>query len=537
MIKERREQQMKQQMDLIIFHYHILPGGVTDVIRLSLQAFYQDSRFRSITIVCGRNENISTMEDQFSRLKEASPGPALSIKILPELDYLNEADESSEKGGDLKMLLMKQFSSANSIWLIHNYHLGKNWLFTRTVLELAGEGVQKMILQIHDFPECGRYTNLKRLKDHISGSLYCDSPSVRYCVINKRDYNLLLKAGLKESRLFLLENPVVEEKEAPGSTEDDRRNLIAKLSAYSPAKGNFHNDGQIWLYPVRSIRRKNILEGGLIVGMMEKPVNLVVTLPGISSQEKGYSDMAEQAFKEGIIPGFWGSGLLPEESGIGYRDMIRNADLIYSSSIQEGFGYMYLNAILWNKPLIARYLDIMEGFMPLFESYPSRFYSSVRIPARKRLKETVRNEYLDRFDTIRPSLPAELKEKLREELEGFLKEEGIDFSYISALDQYSALQTLTEDKGYLKECREMNASLMSSLKNLTLPGEGNHREKLYENYGLPSYRKAFSRILDSLQNSMKKEESSDSGKLEKSLPDAKLLQDFTRLEYLRLLYK
>ena len=526
---------MKQQLDLIIFHYHILPGGVTDVIRLSLQAFYQDSRFRTITIVCGRNENISTMEDQFNRLKEASPGPALSIKILPELDYLTEADESSEISGDLKMLLVKQFGGMDSIWLIHNYHLGKNWLFTRTVLELAGEGIQKMILQIHDFPECGRYTNLKRLKDHIPGSLYCDSTTVRYCVINKRDYNLLLKAGLKESRLFLLENPVVEEKEAPVSSEDDRRNLIAKLSAYSPAKGNFHNDGQIWLYPVRSIRRKNILEGGLIVGMMEKPVNLVVTLPGISSQEKAYSDMAEQAFKEGIIPGFWGSGLLPEESGIGYRDMIRNADLIYSSSIQEGFGYMYLNAILWNKPLIARYLDIMEGFMPLFESYPSRFYSSVRIPARKRLKESVRNEYLDRFDAIRPALPAKLKEKLRDELEGFLKQEGIDFSYISALDQYSALQTLKEDKGYLKECREMNASLTADMNALEPPREGSNRVNLYNSYGLPSYRRAFNRILDSFDKEPDTETVSRED-LRNAFPDEELLKSFSKMAYMRLLY-
>lgn len=528
---------MKQHRNLIIFHYHLLAGGVTDVIRHSLKAFCQDQTFRKITLVCGREENTSLIREQMKQLDESSPGisPQLSLTVLPELDYLRQEEQNDFSTEKLKKLLMDRFGGTESVWLIHNYHLGKNWVFTKALVELGKNRQQDMIFQIHDFPECGRFNNLKTLKDNIDVSLYPRSGSIRYCVINKRDYDLLLQAGLDSRILHLLENPVLKESPLPDKSSDkksERKKLIEKLSAYAPADGIFHKEGELWLYPVRSIRRKNILEGGLIVKMMEKQVNLVVTLPGISSQEKTYSDITESAYEEGLIPGYWSTGLLPKDSGVSYQGMIRNSDLIFSSSIQEGFGYMYLNAILWNKPLIARYLDIMGGFLPLFEYYPHHFYNSVRIPGKKSLKESVQKEYQKRFSEIQPVLPAPLKESLTEELYQFLGREGMDFSYLSVLDQYSALQTLAKDKGYLKECRELNRKLIFSLENLSSPDKSN-RENLYRNYGLESYNKAFRMILNSFGES--RPEQSKQKPLEE--PDEFIKKSFTRLEYLRLLYK
>ena len=367
---------MKQLQDLIIFHYHLLPGGVTDVIRLSLQSFYRKTAFQSITLVCGRDENIAPLNNYLNELRSSFPDSrtALSIRIMCELDYLTTGRDPDQTETGLKELLLRLFGGEQTVWLIHNYHLGKNWKFTKALLALAEEEKQKMIFQIHDFPECGRFANLKILREHIEGSLYSLSDSVRYCVINKRDFDLLNNAGLPSDRLFLLENPLPETDTSEKDTSGKNSSRIKKeLIHYLPEKGLFHENGKIWLYPVRSIRRKNVLEGGFITALMENPVNLVVTLPGISPQEKPYSDLSEKAFAEGLIPGFWGTGLLPEESGITYRDMIQGADCIFSSSVQEGFGYMYLNAIVWNKPLIARHLDIMGGFIPLLSHYPASY--------------------------------------------------------------------------------------------------------------------------------------------------------------------
>ncbi len=516
---------MNHQLDLVIFHYHLLPGGVTDVIRLSLQAFAENPVIRKITIACGREENLTALEKILKELKRET-----EIRVFPWLDYLkkDEPGADSEKTAEL---LLKQFGSDESVWLVHNYHLGKNWALTQALLAIGESKKQKILFQIHDFPECGRYENLKRLKEHIPGSLYSSSSSVRYCVINKRDYDLLIHAGLKEEQVHLLENPLPESETEPEPPREERTILMETLSRYSPEHGVFYPDGEIWLYPVRTIRRKNILEGGLIANLSDRPVNLIVTLPGVSEQEKSYSETVERAYSEGLIPGFWGTGLLPEDSGITYKGMIRHADSIFSSSVQEGFGYMYLNAILWKKPLIARYLDIMGGFLPLFESYPALFYREVKVPGRKQLKKRVREEYIKQFDTLLSGPSAALKEKLTKELDKSLEDEGIDFSYLSVLDQYSTLQAVKEDKGYRKELQELNSPLIEKVSHLNgSPGES-HREAVFRGYGFDAYNRAFLAILESFQNAK------DTGDFSFSRePGDQLLRGFTKMEYLRLLY-
>ena len=526
---------MKQLQDLVIFHYHLLPGGVTDVIRLSLQAFYRETAFQSITLVCGRNENITPLNNYLDELRSSHPESrtALSVRIVPELDYLTLRWDSDQPETGLRGLLLKQFGGEQTVWLVHNYHLGKNWRFTKVLLALAEEESQKMIFQIHDFPECGRFANLKILKDHIEGSLYSLADSVRYCVINKRDFGLLKKAGLPSDKLFLLENPLPKSKGAQESiARPDNSGLKEKLIRQLPPQGLFHRGGDIWLYPVRSIRRKNVLEGGFIAALMENPVNLVVTLPGVSFQEKPYSDLSEKAFAEGLIPGFWGSGLLPVESEISYWDMIQGADCIFSSSVQEGFGYMYLNAIVWSKPLIARYLDIMGGFLPLFSHYPSRFYQTVCIPDNRELKKALKRDYNNRFSSVKPEMPAQLQDQLREQLDRLLHSEGIDFSYLSPEVQYETLKQIASDPSYRKECRLINTELLKELSSVKQPAPDQQKAELYKTYGMESYEKAFQSILSSFATPPAAVAPPRTEQIDKSL-----LIEFARLEYMRLLYR
>ncbi len=514
---------MNQPVNLVIFHYHLLPGGVTDVVRLSLQAFNPGPSVGKITIVCGRDENLDSLREY-----AADPERDIEVRVYPAIDYLSQRDSPPDEPAVLAGKLEREFGSEQSVWLIHNYHLGKNWIFTAALLQLAEKGDQKMIFQVHDFPECGRYENLKILRDNLKKSLYTGSLSVRYSVINQRDYDLMIQAGLPENQIFLLENPLPFKPAAPLPSPEERAVLIENLSRYAPDHGSFLPQGELWLYPVRTIRRKNILEGGLICRLLDSPANLIVTLPGISEQEKEYSETVERAFLEGLIPGFWGTGILPEESGITYQGMIRHADRIFSSSVQEGFGYMYLNAILWNKPLIARYLDIMGGFLPLFETYPSHFYRQVKVPGKKQLKQSLREEYILRFDALNPGPSAALKEKLIGELDALLNQEGIDFSFLSVLDQYSSLQTQKEDKGYRKELKELNHSLIRSITSMEKVEKDSHREELFRHYGFDAYNSAFQKILDSFQDGRTFSLNRDPGET--------LLRDFTRLEYLRLLY-
>ncbi len=522
---------MNSPLDLIIFHYHMLPGGVTDVVKHSLSAFSGMKNIGSLKVVCGRSANLETIRNHMERLKTGGAVPAMNLEVLPQLDYTSE-QETLPEPDELKKTLLKRYSSPDAVWLVHNYHLGKNWVFTSALNSIACEGKQRIIYQIHDYPECARYGNLKILRDHITGSLYPDSPSLRYCVINVRDYRIMRNAGMDEDRIHLLENPVPAG-DNPAEQQVDRNHLKQKLSACLPENGRFHPDGELWLYPVRSIRRKNVLEGGFLCALLEKPVNLILTLPGVSPQEKVYSDLCEKAWHRGLVSGFWGTGTLPEEAGISYREMISGSDLIFSSSVQEGFGYMYLNALLWKKPLIARYLDIMEGFIGLLKRGSSCFYDSLSVPADAELKKETETAYLERLEELASLLPREQAKRLKDELSDLLREETLEFSYLSPSSQYSLLEK-SADSGFKRECRQLNVTLLKEINDLPRRPEGGLEGQLYEKYGEEAYRKAFTTIMESFEANFA---TLNNKKRDISALDKALENRFSRLEFLRLLYR
>jgi len=516
-----------KKQELIIFHYHLLPGGVTDVIKHSLSPILGLARIGRVTIVCGREENTERLRETIRELVEKEESISVELVILPVIDYMNLQKKDLDPQ-QLKNLLIDRFASRDSVWLIHNYHLGKNWAFTAALNQIAREEEQKMIYQIHDFPECARYKNLNVLKANIQGSLYPVSKTLRYCVINMRDYKIMKEAGIPDDSLFLLENPLPLENN-PAAETVDKRTLMGKLKSLKPETSVFHQEGSLWLYPVRSIRRKNVLEGGLVTAMTEDPVNLIVTLPGISPQEKGYSDLCEKAFAKGLISGFWGTGTLPDSAGISYKELISASDLIYSSSVQEGFGYMYLNALLWKKPLLARYLDIMDGFLPIMENYPAHLYRSVLIPAGRSLKNELEKEYLQKYRSLETHLPESVKKTLKEDLYSIFSNDFLDFSYLSHEMQYNFLLKL-KSPVLLSECRDLNHDLMEEIKKLNQPFPPDRKAQLNSGYGKRAYSEAFSNILNSFDRPSA-EKIPDENHV-----DDNLLLRFTKSEFFRLLY-
>ncbi len=520
-----------RENSLIIFHHHLLPGGVTDVIRHALTSLSELQDLSGITVVCGRQKNSEVVERHIKTLPDRIP---ITIEFMKELDYLSQ-EGSSEDPAFLEKLLMDRYGSDENIWLIHNYHLGKNWALTAALNTIARSGRQKMIYQIHDFPECARYANLKELKSHISDSLYPVSPSLRYCVINVRDFEILKNAGLPEEHLFLLENPVPASG-VPGRNlhrDTEKKKILKALSELKPSGGVFHAEGDIWLYPVRSIRRKNVLEGGFITALQQNEVNMIVTLPGVSPQEKGYSDLVEKAYAKGLIPGFWGTGALPEDSGVTYGGMIKAADMICSPSVQEGFGYMYLNALLWGKGLIARSLDIMGGFLPLMKNYPALLYNEVLISSDTALKQKTGRFYRERLLELKEYLSPVLEEQLEGELEEYLNRDSLEYSYLAPEDQYALLEKL-KDNAFAEECRQMNRELLSDIDSVIKTPPTDKSAELYKSYGVESYRKNFSLIIDSFTET---ESSGIHNKLTADPIDGELQSGFSRLEFLRLLYR
>lgn len=293
-----------------------------------------------------------------------------------------------------------------------------------------------MVLQIHDFPECSRYEYVEQLKNYIDGSLYPVQDSIRYAVINSRDRKILTAAGIPEDSVFLLDNPVEEEEPLNGNDEA----YIRLDKFFTDSQETYLPGKPILIYPVRTIRRKNVLEAGFLTKLLSFQANLFVTLPGISETEKTYSQTVEKAFADGLIKGVFGSGPKGEKAGFGFKEQIKASSAVISSSVQEGFGYLYVNALQWGKPLLARYLDILDGMMEVFADTGSLFYSNINVPLTEMEKEDLKKSYGMKIKSLERFLPDIAIAALEDQINTLLKKEHIDFSFLSVYRQLEFLK-------------------------------------------------------------------------------------------------
>jgi len=496
---------------------------VTDVIVLSLQAIRSHlSRDTQLTIVVGNDTNLDTVK---KRLETDDPSlQAITIKVIPQLDYL-ESQSNPPSTEELLRLLNQRYGGKDRLWWVHNYQLGKNPIFTDSLISAAEQG-QPLLFHIHDFPECARYENLSVLKSRIKRNMYPTGKNVRYSLINPRDQHLLIESGLPEESVFLLENPVPLK---PVKTADSSRIKKAMYQSWKKDFPFFQKDAPLLLYPVRSIRRKNILEAGLLIRLMNQPVNLVVTLPGVSESEKEYSRQVEKAFKSGRITGACSVGMRDETELLNYEMFWAAADMIFSSSIQEGFGYLYLNALHNRKPLTARRLDIMDSFIPLFPSENICLYDTVLVPLKRVQKERLLNLYKEKLEHLQVYIGSDKSHELFTQLSNQLEKDELGFSYFSLELQMEILEQIDQDREYRKICLKMNSKLVESMEELLKHEVPNRDDLIGESYGDQGYFKAFSEILDSYsQLGGEKESDKDVQK--------ELMECFTTLPYIRLLY-
>lgn len=529
---------------LTIFHYHLLTGGISQVIKSSLSALLSsetDPPVSKIQLVCGSEENTEAVagEIKAAAAQAGREEPEVELHIIPELRYFSQLGELP-KPEELEELLLRRFGGG--IWWVHNYHIGKNPLFTKALLRIAEKNPeQRMVLHIHDFPESGRFGNLELLYSYISSDLYPLGPHIRYAVINGRDYSLLLEAGIPEGRLFLLDNPVAPYGK-PGTREEEEETEIDK-EAGSPAgivrdfcssySSWWDEGGKLALYPVRSIKRKNVLEAGFLVRLLQRPVNLLVTLPGVSAQQQEYSNFVGGCFEEGLIPGAWQIGTQLDEIGLTFPQLIEASDIVVSSSIQEGFGYLFLNSLGWKKPLLSRDLDILDGMRYIFEGYPAQFYSSLLVPLTASGREKLLQQYRERvLPVLSRIFPQTDVENIEKDLTQICGGGLVDFSYLSPQLQKEALERLS-NPAYRKEVEDANAAAIESLSAAMEERISDKSGEIEQRFGPEAHAREMRRILHSVTtaDADRGEQKGKGGNIHQ-----KVLRMCTRAEYMRLLF-
>lgn len=516
----------------MIFHYHLLAGGVTDVIVQGVMALARFSHlFKRITLVCGRKENA---ENVFNKIQayfsEHGSSIKLAMEIVPELDYLNHIDgpDALKKMiSELKNKLISDFSSESTIWWIHNYQLGKNPVFSEAVLRIVDSKIfQRIILQIHDFPEAGRPHNMIKLKKIVTHPLYPAASTVRYIVINMRDRDILLKAGLPKELIYLVENPITSFAEQPSTPRQVRRSL----AGYAEQFGYIVNeDTVLTIYPIRAIRRKNVLEAGLLTKLLSPKALLMVTLPGVSQSERAYSDFVKRCYREKLIPGFFGIGLDLAQLGISFPALLSASSLMCCSSVQEGFGYPYLQSLLLGIPLVARKLDVMDGFINMFDHYPSVFYTALHVPLESRERTQLRLEYLSYIETLHNALPSALLKTLTDEVEILFHNNLIDFSFLSFDLQQKILKRALSAE-YREQVRLANRPLFADTERLLDCTPKAKKEHVLSRFGLTAYAESVEQIIESFSDDIPLTTVSE------DLIDDAVLKLFGSLQYLRLLF-
>ncbi len=445
-------------LHLYVFHYHLLPGGVTTVVRDGARA------------LLAHRDLLPALE----RLVVVAGGAAAGARGAPaercRLDAAGYDDAPATAAGQRQLadLLGRRFG--DGVWWVHNHHLAKNTCFTGAVLLAAAAG-QPMILQIHDFPENARPANLARLRREVPASAYPAGDNVRYAVLNRRDHDALTGAGCPGDRIALLGNPVRPATSVPAPAAATARAARARLAAASAAgaagpsagSGAFDSERPLWLYPVRVRRRKNVLEAGLLARLAG--ANLVVTLPASSAAETPYARAVERLFADGAIPGLYGVGERIDALGLRFDDLLAAAHLIVSPSVEEGFGFQFVNALQWRRPLLARRLPVLDDLRGLLDGYPAAVYDAVHCPLTRAERDALRAAYEPAAERAARLLPEDAGAHLRAGLDTILSGDTVDFSYLGTAQQ-AALLRRCGDPGVARELRQANAVLLDTVQAL-----------------------------------------------------------------------
>ena len=320
---------------IAIVHYHLRPGGVTRVIQHAVSAL-RGSRCR-VAVLTGYSPDAESF----------LPG---EVHIVPGLDYPQSGTSgqtSSLLFDTLKATAQKALGGPPDIWHFHNHTLGKNTALSQAVYQLALRG-QKLLLQIHDFPEDGRPANYHALiKDIGAGNpallasrLYPQANHVHYATINSRDRAFLCQAGMPEPHVHLLPNAID----------------LGHIKAMQTMPSN--ESERLFVYPTRALRRKNLGEFLLWSALARQGDRFATTLAPTSPADRSSYQQWVALARQLKLPVTFEIG---RTSPLPFSTLLASATAITTTSVAEGFGLAFLEPWLVKRPLVGRDLPEITG--------------------------------------------------------------------------------------------------------------------------------------------------------------------------------
>ncbi len=303
-------------MRIAIIHYHLNQGGVTRVIEGSSQALTAAGIQHVILHGGGVCDAISLDK----------------VVHVPALGYLNSSGEHTADMllNELRNKATRALGGPPDCWHFHNHSLGKNVLVP-TVIKKLVEADERMILQIHDLAEDGRPENFAKIAASLT--LYPIAPQIAYVFINSRDRDHFIKAGIPLQQTVLLPNII------------------------DPPKISSCVTRPILFAPIRGIRRKNIGELVLLAALAPEGSLVAVSREPLNPAALHIHQEWQSFAKRLDLPiQFAVTDRLAPATGASsdFASWIAHASHFLCTSVAEGFGLPFLEAIAHGKPLIGR---------------------------------------------------------------------------------------------------------------------------------------------------------------------------------------
>ena len=404
---------MKKKLRIGVLHYHLLRGGTHTVIANTLRGLIAHSGYDHLEIdliACDAQQSpgneLADQLNQWARAKGSGDCslnqielPLLAYNQTPAPDKDALFHDARYLADQIRSALQLQRSDRANPYVLHchNANLGKNPRLTLALKFLAEqietENLPGLILyQMHDFPEDNRLDCWAALRDcsgrpdrrlAVSMAYPLNSP-VRWLCINSADAKSLADAGIPQDTVSILPNSI--------DTQNFTAEPLSKMSppqlgelAIEPAdfaaelknrladfahRNSYQFDParKILLAPIKVIRRKNVAESILLLLALNRQhdqYQLLITLPANSPADAAYCQLLEQFVKRHRLPvviGF-GSELLAGHQrhisagrveAYSLIDLLDISHAVLTTSIQEGFGYVFHEPWLVGKPVLGR---------------------------------------------------------------------------------------------------------------------------------------------------------------------------------------
>lgn len=389
---------MAEKLHLGIGHYGIgFKDGVNTVIMRTVRALLAVNPHLRITLFGKLSPDYVDFirptpgSLEYRNIEEFDPKAAAqclggrSISEQRAHDYVwqgtNIAEILVEKLADMDVIVAENLGIGIHPAVTYGFFLYAQYCYT-------GRERKRFIYRFHDFAQ-QRPVNFRNVKKfhhphfgvvpHWHSILYPAFPNIRYVAINRYDRSRLIEHGIEENSVYYIPNCVDRSIIPPDNRGDELRRKIIAKEKLDPSV-------RFLLYPVRCVRRKNVEEAIFLTQFfnslaegkasrktcrLKDKFHLLVTLRPTEGDDAEYTKQLTDFVSEHNLPvtvGLEDLVSLEREAApkdpdritkYSMGDVYRASDLVVTTSILEGFGFVYVEPWIVDRAVIGRSIPLV----------------------------------------------------------------------------------------------------------------------------------------------------------------------------------